>query len=196
MQRQPVGQAPARLVDKACQHASFVANCFLSRHQRIRQAMQHAQLLLVTAFKVPLKTLRKTVDIALVGVVNPKALNGGHHYHGAQAPVRRGDVGQILQHAHPHATAVAGLQRLTVRVASGLQGFQCLAANRVTRHQPHHHWRIASPPVLRQHANRMRRHQRFAAARRDAQANARHSAKRVWVVRPPYAFSKSQRRAF
>ena len=158
--------------------------------------MQHAQLLLVARFEVPLKALREAVHIALVGVVNAKALNRCHHYHGTLAPVGGCDVGQVFQHTDLYARPVMGFQRLAVRVAGGLQGLERLAANRVAGHQPYRDRGVGSTPLPRQHPHRMRRHQRLAPARGNAQAHARHLAKRVRVVGAPHQLAKRQGGAF
>ena len=117
VQRQPVGQAPARLADKATEYARAVVVGFGSRNNRVRQAVQHAQTLLIAAPEVPLEAFRKTVHIALVGVVNAKALDRRHHHDRLFAPIGRRNVGQVFQHADPHASTVAGLQCFAVRVA-------------------------------------------------------------------------------
>ena len=56
VQRQPVGQAPARLARKACQHAGGVALHILVRHQRVGQLAQAAQRPLVHAPEMRLET--------------------------------------------------------------------------------------------------------------------------------------------
>lgn len=49
---------------------------------------------------------------------------------------------------------------------------QRLGADRVARHQPQDEGAILLPQVLHAQAHRLARHQRLAAAGRDAQANA------------------------
>ena len=47
MKRQPVGQAPAWLADKATEYPCFIVDSLFSRDHRIRQIAQHPQALLV-----------------------------------------------------------------------------------------------------------------------------------------------------
>ena len=105
VQRQPVGQAPARLAHKARQDAGGVLRHVLGRHHRIGQRVQAGQVapalsalaLRQRVFEVRLKRLGKAVHIALPRVVDAKALDGGHHnHHGLPPPLRRGHLGHIV----------------------------------------------------------------------------------------------------
>ena len=177
-QRQPVGQAETRLAHKARQQAAAGPGLrhIVGRDQCIGQATQRRQRRRWLAAEMRLEGLGKGIDLALLGVVHPEALDGGHHHHGLGLEILRRQRGHAVQIAHPHIGAASLHQRRVERMARGGQGRQGLGADGITGHQPQRQrLRRVARPAPRQAADGMRGQQRLATAggvRRHTQGTA------------------------
>ena len=123
------------------------------------------------AGEVRFEVLVVGVDLAPLGVRDPKGLDGADHDAAMVAEIVRPDMGEVRDVEYPHPPGERCVQGLPVGVAGALERLDGLDADGVGRHQPQHQGILLLDPGASSYSDGMGCEDRLSAPGRKPQAD-------------------------